>query len=173
MKRNQMNENEMSNNCKSPETCLITKTCVPCAICSNTKNKNDSLALIAEKHEKIKILHAEIKSLRHDICRMDTKHAELRKNNEEQSKLGNLDILKLGDEWKLIEESGFSTREIVALQHVVGGFTLRELAELIGVTADRVAKIRDKALRKLRHPKRTGLAAKFNPKLYRAVHGGF
>lgn len=104
---------------------------------------------------------------------MDTKQAELRKNNEEQSKLGNLDILKLGDEWKLIEESGFSTREIVALQHVVAGFTLRELAELIGVTADRVAKIRDKALRKLRHPKRTGLAAKFDPKLYRAVHGGF
>jgi len=168
-----MNENQTPDNCQRPELCLLSETCIPCAICPNAKNKADLLVLIAEKHEKIKTLHAEIKSLRHDICRMDTKQAELRKNNEEQSKLGNLDILKLGDEWKLIEESGISIREIVALHHVVGGFTLRELAELIGVTADRVAKIRDKALRKLRHPKRTGLAAKFDPKLYRAVHGGF
>ena len=152
--------------------CLLSETCVPCAICSNTKDKDDLLALIAEKHDKIKILHAEIKSLRHDICRMDTKQAELRKNNEEETKLGNLDILKLGDEWKLIEESGFSTREIVALQHVMGGFTLRELAELIGVTADRVAKIRDRALRRLRHPTRIGLVVKIDRKLYRAVYGG-
>jgi len=168
-----MNENETPDNCQRPELCLLSETCIPCAICPNAKNKADLLVLIAEKHEKIKTLHAEIKSLRHDICRMDTKQAELRKNNEEQSKLGNLDILKLGDEWKLIEESGISIREIVALQHVVGGLTLRELAELIEVTADRVAKIRDKSLRMLRHPRRTGLAAKFDPNLARAVHGGF
>jgi len=168
-----MNENETPDNCQRPELCLLSETCIPCAICPNAKNKADLLVLIAEKHEKIKTLHAEIKSLRHDICRMDTKQAELRRNNKEEAKLGNLDILELCDKWKLIEESGISIREIVALQHVVGGFTLRELAELIGVTADRVAKIRDRALRRLRHPTRIGLAVKIDRKLYRAVSESF
>jgi hypothetical protein len=36
----------MPNNCKSPEMCLLSETCVPCAICPNAKEKaNDRLAL--------------------------------------------------------------------------------------------------------------------------------
>jgi len=38
----------MPNNCKSPEMCLLTETCVPCAICPNAKEKaDDRLALTA------------------------------------------------------------------------------------------------------------------------------
>ena len=38
----------MSNNCKSPEMCLLTETCVPCAICPNAKEKaDDRLARMA------------------------------------------------------------------------------------------------------------------------------
>ena len=36
----------MSNNCKHPEMCLLSETCVPCAICPNAKEKaDDRLAL--------------------------------------------------------------------------------------------------------------------------------
>jgi len=36
----------MPNNCKSPEMCLLSETCVPCAICPNAKEKaDDRLAL--------------------------------------------------------------------------------------------------------------------------------
>lgn len=31
----------MSNNCKLPEMCLLSETCVPCAICPNVKEKAD------------------------------------------------------------------------------------------------------------------------------------
>ena len=31
----------MPNNCKSPEMCLLSETCVPCAICPNAKEKAD------------------------------------------------------------------------------------------------------------------------------------
>jgi hypothetical protein len=38
----------MPNNCKSPEMCLLSETCVPCAICPNAKEKaDDRLALKA------------------------------------------------------------------------------------------------------------------------------
>lgn len=31
----------MPNNCKSPEMCLLSETCIPCAICPNAKEKAD------------------------------------------------------------------------------------------------------------------------------------
>lgn len=31
----------MPNNCKSPEMCMLSETCVPCAICPNAKEKAD------------------------------------------------------------------------------------------------------------------------------------
>jgi hypothetical protein len=34
-----MKEKPMPNNCKSPEMCLLSETCVPCAICPNAKEK--------------------------------------------------------------------------------------------------------------------------------------
>ena len=36
----------MTNNCQHPELCLLSETCVPCAICPNAKEKaDDRLAL--------------------------------------------------------------------------------------------------------------------------------
>ena len=38
----------MPNNCKSPEMCLLSETCIPCAICPNANEKaDDRLALTA------------------------------------------------------------------------------------------------------------------------------
>lgn len=31
----------MSNNCQHPELCLLSETCVPCAVCPNAKEKAD------------------------------------------------------------------------------------------------------------------------------------
>ena len=31
----------MPNNCKSPEMCLLSETCIPCAICPNAKERAD------------------------------------------------------------------------------------------------------------------------------------
>ena len=43
-----MKEKPMPNNCKSPEMCLLSETCVPCAICPNAKEKaNNRLDLTA------------------------------------------------------------------------------------------------------------------------------
>ena len=38
----------MTNNCQRPELCMLSETCVPCAICPNAKeNADDRLALTA------------------------------------------------------------------------------------------------------------------------------
>ena len=38
----------MSNNCQRPELCMLSETCIPCAICPNAKEKaDDRLALTA------------------------------------------------------------------------------------------------------------------------------
>ena len=43
-----MKEKPMPNNCKSPEMCLLSETCVPCAICPNAQEKaEDRLDLTA------------------------------------------------------------------------------------------------------------------------------
>lgn len=34
-------KNEMNNNCQRPELCLLSETCIPCAICPNAKDVNN------------------------------------------------------------------------------------------------------------------------------------
>ena len=133
----------------------------------------DLFALVSEKQEKIKALRAEIKDLREDVARMKSEEQALRKRHAEESERANVEALGLGDEWLLLSETGISAREIIALQHVVSGSTLKKLGEQMGVTPGRTAQIRNRALRKLRHPKRIGLVEKFDRELYRAVHGEY
>ena len=58
----------MPNNCKSPEMCLLSETCVPCAICPNAKEKaDDLLALTACSRHLTPRTDAEIATyFRHD-----------------------------------------------------------------------------------------------------------
>lgn len=133
----------------------------------------DLFALVGEKQEKIKALRAEIKTLREDLSRIKAEEESLRKRHEEEAEREKVDALGLGGEWLLLPETGISAREIIALQHVVSGSTLKKLGEQMGVTPGRAAQIRNKALRKLRHPKRIGLVVNFDRELYRAVYGEY
>lgn len=133
----------------------------------------DLFALVGEKQEKIKALRAEIKTLREDLARMKREEEALRKRHAEESERANVEALGLGGEWLTLPETGITAREIIALQHVVTGSTLKKLGEQLGVTPGRAAQIRNKVLRKLRHPKRIGLVANFDRELYRAVYGEY
>jgi DNA-directed RNA polymerase sigma subunit (sigma70/sigma32) len=130
-------------------------------------------ALVGEKQERIKTLRAEIKSLREDLARIKDEERALHKRAAEESERANVEALGLGGEWLLLPETGITAREIIALQHVVSGSPLRKLGEQMGVTPGRAREIREKALRKLRHPKRIGLVANFDRELYRAVYGEY
>jgi uncharacterized small protein (DUF1192 family) len=133
----------------------------------------DLVALVGEKQEKIKALRAEIKTLRADLARIKSEEQALRKKHAEESELAKVDALGLGGEWLRLPETGISAREIIALQHVENGTMLKTLGEQLGVTSSRARQIRDKALRKLRHPKRIGMVDGFGRELYRAVYGEY
>ena len=50
----------MPNNCKSPEMCMLSETCVPCEICPNAKEKaDDRLALTACSRSSIREMRME------------------------------------------------------------------------------------------------------------------
>lgn len=85
--------------------------------------------------------------------------------------LEKFETLELGPEWLALLKSGLTIREIMCLQNVMGKSTLKKIGAQIGVTRERIRQSRERALRRLRHPKRKRLARIIPPQLHLAVYG--
>ena len=85
--------------------------------------------------------------------------------------LEKFETLDLGPEWIALLKSGLTIREIMCLQNVMGKATLKKIGAQIGVTPERIRQSRERALRRLRHPKRKRLAKLMPSKLHLAVYG--
>ena len=85
--------------------------------------------------------------------------------------LAKFETLDLGPEWLALLKSGLTIREIMCLQNVMGKATLKKIGAQIGVTRERIRQSRERALRRLRHPKRKRLAKIMPPQLHLAVYG--
>ena len=85
--------------------------------------------------------------------------------------LQKFESFELGHEWLPFLKSGIKARQILALQNVTEGITLKELGKRIGVTPERVRQSKLTALRRLGHPARKRLAKLMPPKLHLEVYG--
>lgn len=116
-------------------------------------SSHDLLSLADSKREKIRTLRDELRVLVTEAKRLKKEETAAKNAAEIAETSRNFTGL-----WSEAIASGMTAKEVVSLQHLDS--KLREVGEMLGVTAGRARQIRMKAERKMRHPKRHDLARK-------------
>ena len=116
-------------------------------------------------------MRGEIKELRKQLADIKEEEKAIARKARESAEREAVESLNLAPEWMKLLEVGMTAREITTLHELTKRPKLKTLGEILGVTPGRAAQIRNKSLRKLRHPKRIGLVDALGPVIYRGVYG--
>jgi hypothetical protein len=114
---------------------------------------HDLLSLVESKRAEIRVARSDLKKMVDEMKRMK-KEETAAKNAAQIAEISR----NFSGLWAEVIASGMNAKEVVSLQNLDS--KLRDVGDILGVTAERARQIRVKAERKMRHPKRHDLARK-------------
>ena len=110
----------------------------------------DLLVCISEKEKEVKGLQVKMENLLAELKQMKAEEKTLQEAYKKEHDLAKIKIIEFGEKWSQLEEVGMPTKEIILIQSVLSGGTLKTISKELNIGAYRVRAMLCSAAKKLR-----------------------
>jgi hypothetical protein len=113
-------------------------------------NSADLLVSISEKEKEVNEIQVKMENLLAKLKQMKAEEKTLQETYKKEHDLAKIKIIEFGEKWSQLEEIGMTTKEIILIQSVLSGGTLKTISKELDIGAYRVRAMLCSASRNLR-----------------------